>query len=84
MTNVKINGSLVSVQWLAETLEAENLVILDASMPPVAAVDSDKKHEKPVYIPGARRFDFDREIRDKSSHLPHMMPSPKFFTNEAQ
>ena len=84
MTNARINSSLVSVQWLAENLNAENLVILDASMPPVTAVDSDKKHEKPVYIPGARRFDFDTEIRDKTSHLPHMMPSPKMFTKEAQ
>jgi len=84
MTNANINDSLVSVQWLAENLNAENLVILDASMPPVTAVDSDKKHEKPVYIPGARRFDFDTEIRDKTSHLPHMMPSPKMFTKEAQ
>ena len=79
MTNAKMNGSLVSVQWLAENLDAENLVILDASMPPVTAVDSDKKHEKPVYIPGTRRFDFDKEIRDKESHLPHMMPSPEKF-----
>jgi len=84
MTNAKINGLLVSVQWLAENLIAENLVILDASMPPVSAVDSVKKHEKPIYIPGARRFDFDKEIRDKESHLPHMMPSPKIFTKEAQ
>lgn len=84
MTNTKINGSLVSVKWLAENLDAENLVILDASMPPVIPVDSGKKHEGLVYIPGARRFDFDREIRDKSSHLPHMMPSPKMFTKEAQ
>lgn len=87
MTNVNINDSLVSVQWLAENLNAENLVILDASMPPVTPVVSDKKHEKPeapAHIPGARRFDFDREIRDKESHLPHMMPSPKMFTKEAQ
>jgi len=84
MTNAKINGLLVSVQWLAGNLIAENLVILDASMPPVSAVDSVKKHEKPIYIPGARRFDFDKEIRDKESHLPHMMPSPKIFTKEAQ
>ena len=42
MTNVNINDSLVSVQWLAENLQAENLVILDASMPPVTAADNSK------------------------------------------
>jgi len=84
MTNANISNSLVSVQWLAENLNAENLVILDASMPPVTPVDRDKKPEKPLYIPGARRFDFDKEIRDKESHLPHMMPSKKVFTKEAQ
>ena len=84
MTNAKIHGSLVSVQWLAENLDAENLVILDASMPPVTGADENAKREKPAYIPGARRFDFDKEIRDKESPLPHMMPSPKMFTKEAQ
>ena len=84
MTNVNINDSLVSVQWLAENLNAENLVILDASMPPVTAADNNKEQKDPSYIPHARRFDFDKEIRDKESHLPHMMPSPEMFTDEAQ
>jgi len=84
MTNVKINESLVSVQWLAENLNAENLVILDASMPPVTVAGNNKAQQDPTYIPGSRRFDFDREIRDKESHLPHMMPSPEMFTDEAQ
>ena len=84
MTNAKINNSLVSVQWLAENLDAENLVILDASMPPVTAVSDKKTREEPAYIPGTRRFDFDKEIRDKESHLPHMMPSPEMFTDESQ
>ena len=42
MINAKIDGLLVSVHWLAENLNAENLVILDASMPPVTAVDNNK------------------------------------------
>ena len=84
MTNAKLNDSLVSVQWLAENLNAENLVILDSSMPPVTAVGDNKAQEEPAYLPGARRFDFDKEIRDKESHLPHMMPSPEMFTDEAQ
>ena len=84
MKNIKINDSLVSVQWLAENLNAENLVILDASMPPITAGDDNKAREDPAYIPGAWRFDFDKEIRDKETHLPHMMPRPEIFTEEVQ
>ncbi len=38
MSIAKITSPLVSVQWLAEHLDSENLVILDASMKPVTPV----------------------------------------------
>lgn len=79
MTNIQIPSPLVTVQWLAENLNADNLVILDASMKPVTPVSSDAPQEEPACIPGARRFDFDNDIRDKSTDLPHMMPSAEFF-----
>src|ERR1700752_2746390 len=84
MTNLSIPGPLVSVHWLSEHLDADNLVILDARMPPVTPMDGGNKQEEPSYIPGARRFDFDQEIRDKNSSLPHMMPSPEVFAEEVQ
>jgi thiosulfate/3-mercaptopyruvate sulfurtransferase len=84
MSNIQIPSSLVTVQWLAENLKADNLVILDASMKPVGPVSSDAPQEAPACIPGARRFDFDNDIRDKSTDLPHMMPSAEFFTEEMQ
>jgi hypothetical protein len=63
MSNTKITSPLVSVQWLAEHLDAENLVILDASMQPITPVEQDSAQEESICIKGARRFDFDNDIR---------------------
>lgn len=83
MANVKITSSLVSVQWLAENLEAENLIILDASMKPVTPVGN-ASSDQAGCIKGALRFDFDNDIREKNTDLPHMMPTAEFFTEEMQ
>jgi thiosulfate/3-mercaptopyruvate sulfurtransferase len=66
MTNINIPGSLVSVNWLAENLDAENLVILDASIKLVTPVQIGEQKAR-VYIPGALHFDIDHEMSDKNS-----------------
>ncbi len=81
MAKIKITNSLVSVGWLKENFSAENLIILDASMKPVTNVGDAIKD---TYIPNALRFDFDSEIKDHNTALPHMMPTPEFFQDEAQ
>lgn len=81
MANLTIPNSLVSAQWLHENLNAENLVILDASMKPVTPVG---KAVTDAYIPDSLRFDFDNQIKDQSTSLPHMLPTPEFFTEEMQ
>lgn len=83
MTKINISDSLVSVHLLAENLNAENLVILDASMKPVTPVKNSAQ-AAPVYIQGALRFDIDHEMSAKSTSLPHMMPSPEVFTEKVQ
>lgn len=83
MTNINIPGSLVSANWLAENLDAENLVILDASIKLVTPVQGGEQ-KRPVYIPGALRFDIDYEMSDKNSSLPHMMLLPELFMEKAQ
>jgi thiosulfate/3-mercaptopyruvate sulfurtransferase len=83
MSNLKITNSLISVQFLKDNLQAQNLIILDASMKPVGKVAASTV-ETDVYIPGSLRFDFDNEIRDHNTSLPHMMPSAEFFTEEVQ
>jgi thiosulfate/3-mercaptopyruvate sulfurtransferase len=84
MSIAKITSSLVSVQWLADHLDSENLVILNASMKPVISTGNNDSLKETSCIKGALRFDFDNDIRDKNTNLPHMMPSAEFFTNEVQ
>lgn len=81
MSKIKITNSIVSVEWLKENFSAENLIILDASMKPVTNVG---EAIKDTYIPNSLRFDFDNDIKDMNTSLPHMMPSPEFFTDEIQ
>jgi len=58
---------------VAENLSAENLIIFDASMKSIGAASA-AIQETPVYIPGSFRFDFDDEIWDRNTSLPHMIP----------
>src|SRR5258706_8904546 len=83
MTKTTITNSIVSVQWLTENLAAENLVLFDASMKPIVPVPN-AAPETPAYIPSSLRFDFDDVLCDHNISLPHMMPSPEFFTDEIQ
>ncbi len=79
MANIVVPYSLVSAQWLKENLRAENLIVLDASMKPVGNVVAS---QAVAYIPGSLRFDFDNDIREHNTPLPHMMPTPEFFAEE--
>lgn len=70
-------GPLVSTEWLSDHLAEPDVKIIDGSwrMPGQgAAVDSYRAQ----HIPGAVFFDID-EIADKSTDLPHMLPSREQF-----
>jgi thiosulfate/3-mercaptopyruvate sulfurtransferase len=69
---------MISTEWLASHLDAEDLVVIDATWfmpgtPRDAAAEYAERH-----IPGAERFDID-EVSDHSSPLPHMLPEPADF-----
>lgn len=83
MSHLSLTNSLITPQFLAENLSAENLIILDASMKPVTNIGVSEP-AAPTYIPGSLRFDFDNHIKDQNTTLPHMMPTPEFFTEEVQ
>lgn len=69
---------LVSTQWLADRLGSPDLAVVDGSFY-LPAMKRDAAAEFLAgHIPGAVRFDVD-EIADKSSPLPHMLPSKEFF-----
>lgn len=68
---------IVETDWLAANLGASGLIVIDGSwrMPGAgfAREDYDRRH-----IPGAVFFDIDH-IADRTSKLPHMLPSPVEF-----
>ena len=72
---------LVETDWLAEHLEAPDVVILDASWH--LPTENREAHAEflEAHIPGALYFDIDR-ISESSSDLPHMLPSPIQFSSQ--
>src|ERR1700722_1930680 len=72
---------LVTTAWLADRLHDPGAVILDATLPPVGvtpAVDTRARYFA-QHIPGAVFFDIE-EHSDRSSPLPHMLPTPEVFS----
>lgn len=68
----------VSTQWLAERLEAPDIVVLDGSFYlPAQGRDANAEYAE-RRIPGAVRFDID-VVKDPASELPHMLPRPDAF-----
>ncbi|MCF6193262.1 MAG: sulfurtransferase [Kangiellaceae bacterium] len=78
----KNSSNLKSVEWLKESLSDSNLVILDASM--VKKPNGDLIPPSDHCIPNTRRFNYDCEICDQSTHLPHMMPTQADFQSAAR
>ncbi len=68
----------VTTQWLADRLGDPNLVILDGSWYLPAMKRDARAEYLASHIPGAVFFDIDG-IADKSTPLPHMLPTPADF-----
>ena len=57
------SSALVDVDWLVAHLSDENLVLLDASVPPVVpGFVSINTPDSFAAIPGALRFDYDKDV----------------------
>lgn len=81
----QLPSPLVDASWLKEHLNAENLVLLDASVPPVVpGYVSINTEGAFAAIAGARRFDYDKKICAPNTSLPHMMPTAELFQREAR
>jgi len=74
--------ALVSTEWLADHLDAPDVRIVDASFYLPAQKRDPRAEFSSQHIPGAVYFDID-VIADKSNPLPHMLPSPAKFAEEA-
>lgn len=77
------NAPFVSTAWLAERLDAPDIVVLDGSFYlPAMNRDADAEYLA-GHIPGAIRFDIDI-VKDTASPLPHMLPSPESFAAQVR
>lgn len=70
--------ALVSTEWLSQHLDDPEVGIIDASWYLPAQNRDPHAEYLQTHIPGAVYFDID-EISDKSSSLPHMIPSSEDF-----
>jgi thiosulfate/3-mercaptopyruvate sulfurtransferase len=61
-----------------------NIILLDASIPPVGKMRSPVKHWPNFALPNAKRFDLNKNFSDLSNPLPHTMPSVEYFQQQAQ
>lgn len=68
-------SSLVSTQWLADTLSDPALAVLDASKHLPAAKRSAREEFEAAHVPGACFLDLD-SLTDKSSSVPAALPTP--------
>ncbi|MEZ8824344.1 sulfurtransferase [Vibrio amylolyticus] len=73
---------LVTPSWVAQHTSENKLVILDCSID--FKIPSETEKDTVNKIPGAIRFDYDKDFCDPDSALPHMMPSAQRFTELAQ
>ncbi|HZY73951.1 MAG TPA: 3-mercaptopyruvate sulfurtransferase [Edaphobacter sp.] len=76
-------NSLVTPRWLSEHLGDRGLVVLDATLPPVGVAPPIDTHARYLarHIPGAIFFDIDA-LSDRSTPLPHMLPTPESFSRD--
>ncbi|WP_372882511.1 sulfurtransferase [Psychromonas sp.] len=84
MPVLQVPGPLVSLSWLEKNLNHPDLVILDGSWHMPSVKRDGKLEWFKQHIPNARFFDFDREICDLASTLPHMLPSESDFQSSVQ
>ena len=80
MTDSRPPDPLVSTEWLAASLGAPDLRVVDATYY-LPHLERDARAEfEQAHIPGAVFFDIDA-VADHSSPLPHMLPEPAAFAD---
>ncbi len=72
-----LTSNIVSTTWLNEHLEDPRVVILDATLKKLP--NGNLINQQPPYILGAQEFNYDTEICDQETSLPHMLPSVAQF-----
>ncbi|TWX73013.1 sulfurtransferase [Colwellia sp. C1TZA3] len=75
---------LISCIDLHAILASKDLVVLDASIPPVGNMAAPEYSWPEYRLPNARRFDLNQDFSDLTSDLPHTMPSATHFEQAAK
>lgn len=70
---------VISVAQLSDIITEKNLILLDASIPPIGNMKPPSSVWPDVSIANARYFDIEHDFSDTSSRLPHTLPSPEKF-----
>ncbi|KAL9146986.1 hypothetical protein ABFS82_13G145900 [Erythranthe guttata] len=78
MQSLSTNEPVVSVDWLHANLQEPNVKVLDASMYMPDEHKNPLQEYQVAHIPGAQFFDIDG-ISDRTTDLPHMLPSEEAF-----
>lgn len=81
-TTLKVSSPLVSVDWLYKNLDAENLIIFDASIPKVTEKTTNNKTKK--QLPNAVFFDIKNVFSDTSSNYPNTILKEVAFEFKVQ
>lgn len=71
---------IVETEWLAEHMNAPDLIVLDGSWHLPTENRDPKQEYLAEHIPGAMFFDID-DLSDEKSTLPHMLPSTVKFAS---
>ncbi|MCB1510159.1 MAG: 3-mercaptopyruvate sulfurtransferase [Hyphomicrobiaceae bacterium] len=74
---------VVETDWLAEHLNAPDLVVLDGSLHLPTKQRDPRTEYAAAHIPGAMFFDID-DIKDDTNPLPHMLPPPAKFASKVK
>lgn len=81
MPKINLNSNLVSVKWLQKHINAENLIILNATIPKVTSSDSNSIEIK---IPKATFFDIKNKFSNTKASFPNTIPSTEAFETAVQ
>ena len=78
---LQTESPLVTVDWLYKHLEAENLVILDATIPKFVRTSIE---DNLGYITNSLFFDIKKKFSNISADFPNTIPTSKQFQSEAR
>ena len=81
VSKITLNTPVVSAEWLNNNLQAENVLIFDASIPKVVGNTSELSEEQ---LPDAQFFDIKKAFSDASGEFPNTIPSEAQFQTKAR